>query len=112
MTVVAVLFCGLTVATDAVVLFVVVFDTGVGLGVGWGSFFFGWGWGLASLSDDSESELLSDDPDDPEPPDPPELLELAELSDLANCFVTKPRNVIKWIFVWWNQYFFLQTSAY
>lgn len=46
------------------------------------SFFFGWGWELVTLSDDSESELLSELPEDAEPP---ELFELAELSDFCGC---------------------------
>jgi len=51
------------------------------------SFFFGWGWELVMLSDDSESELVSELPEDAEPP---ELFELAELSDFCGCtdFVT------------------------
>lgn len=85
------LFWGFTVATDVALLLFAVLDTGVGLEIGWGSFFFGGGSGLGSLSDESESELLSVDAEDPEP-DPAELFELAELSDLANCLVIKPKN--------------------
>lgn len=55
------------------------------------SFFFGCGWELVTLSDDSESVLLSVLPEDA---DPPELLELAELSDFCDCaaFATNVTN--------------------
>lgn len=55
-----------------------------------------WGCGLATLSDESESELLSEDPELPEPPEPSEqLFELAELSDFEGCWglVTKPVKI-------------------
>lgn len=79
-----VFFCGLTAATATDGLEFVLFV--------WLSFFLIGGWELGELSDESESELLSDDPDEPEPPPPeaPEsLFELVELSDFI-CLVIKP----------------------
>jgi hypothetical protein len=76
-------FCGFTGATAAEgllggTLAVVVLFANVLLDCI--SFFFGRGWELVTLSDDSESLLLSVLPEDAEP----ELLELAELSDFCN----------------------------
>ena len=49
-------------------------------------FFTCCGCGLATLSEESESELLSEEPEEPEPPEPPEPdFELAELSDFEAC---------------------------
>jgi len=51
---------------------------------------------IPTLSDDSESELLSELPEDAEPP---ELFELTELSDFCGCtgFVTTGNNISKTI---------------
>lgn len=81
-----IVFCDFTEETEA--FFFTAFDVDVALGVGGGSFFFTGGCGLAGLSDDSDSELLSEDAEEPVPD--AELLELAELSDFAICLVTKP----------------------
>lgn len=62
-----------------------------GVDLAGGSFFFGGGCGLGSLSEESESLLLSVDNDDTDSPDA-ELLELAELSDLTIDLVSGTKN--------------------
>lgn len=61
--------------------------------LGWVSFFFVCGCGLVTLSDDSESVLLSVEAEEPDPAE--QLFELAELSDFCDCadLVNKPNAI-------------------
>lgn len=83
-------FCGFTGATVADGRFGGAFVVAVTVALGWVSFFFTRGCGLATLSDDSESVLLFEEPEEPDPAE--QLLELAELSDFCGCadFANKP----------------------
>lgn len=87
-------FCGFTGATVAEGRFGGTFVVAPIVVLGWVSFFFTCGCGLATLSDDSESVLLSVEPEEPDPAE--QLFELAELSDFCEgaALVNKP-NAIK-----------------